>query len=157
MIDPTTVEEFLAQRRIAVIGASDKPGNFGGAVYRALRDHGYDAVPVNPSVAEIDGTTCYPDVFAVPGDIDGAILMVNRAKAPQLVEDCAARGVLRLWLFKGLGSPGAVSGEAVSRAERHGMQLVAGACPFMFLEPVAGFHRFHRGLRRLNGSLAKAS
>lgn len=157
MIDTNTVEEFLAQRRIAVIGASAKADSFGATVYRALRDHGYGVVPVNPTVTEIDRATCYPSVFAIPGDVDGAILMVSAAKAPQLVDDCATRGISRVWLFRGLGSPGAVSDEAIARAERHGMQLVAGACPLMFLEPVAGIHKFHRALRRLNGSLAKAS
>lgn len=35
----------------------------------------------------------------------------------------------------------------------HGYDVVAGACPLMFLEPVGWFHRVHRAVRRANGAL----
>jgi len=38
-----------------------------------------------------------------------------------------------------------------------GIDVVAGACPLMFLDPVKGFHKFHRTLRRMNGSIAKVA
>ena len=61
-----------------------------------------------------------------------------------------------VWLFKGAG-PGAVSEEALQLCLDHGMSVVAGACPLMFLEPVRGVHKLHRSLRRLNRSVAKAA
>ena len=157
MINPQAVQEFLDQRRIAVIGASDDPKNFGNTIFRAMKDHGYDAIPVHPTANEVAGATCYPDISAVPGDVDGAIVMVNQTIAPDIVDACAGKGVRRVWLFKGIGSPGALSADAVERCARHGVAVVEGACPLMFLEPVGGIHRFHRALRHLNGSLAKAS
>ncbi|HEX7165550.1 MAG TPA: CoA-binding protein [Acidimicrobiales bacterium] len=157
MINPEAVQEFLGQHRIAVIGASDDPKSFGNTIFQAMKDHGYDAVPVHPTVPEVDGVTCYPDLASIPGDVDGAIVMVNQAAAPGIVDECAAKGIDRVWLFKGLGSPGALSAEAVERCAHHGITVVEGACPLMFLQPVGGFHRFHRALRRMNGSLAKAS
>src|SRR3954453_2532318 len=48
MIDSRIAQGFLAGHRIAVVGASDEPKNFGGVILRALVDHGYDPVPVNP-------------------------------------------------------------------------------------------------------------
>ncbi len=48
MIDQRSAEEFLASGRIAVIGASDDPKNFGGTILRELLAHGIDAVAVNP-------------------------------------------------------------------------------------------------------------
>jgi hypothetical protein len=38
----------------------------------------------------------------------------------------------------------AVSDEAVARCREAGVEVVAGACPFMFDEPVRGVHRLHR-------------
>ena len=81
--------------------------------------------------------------------------MVSKDKSADVVRACAARGIANVWLFKGLGGAGAVSDEPIEVCRDNGMHVVAGACPFMFLEPVAWFHRTHRAVRHLNGSLAK--
>jgi predicted CoA-binding protein len=151
------VNEFLAQRHIAVVGASDIKGSFAKTVYRELRAHGYDVVPVNPTATSVDGDRCFPDLASVPGVIDGALVMVNRNVSASVVADCAARGIQRVWLFKGLGGTGAVSDDAVRIAREHGMSLVEGACPLMFLEPPAWIHRVHRFVRRRNGALTDAA
>jgi predicted CoA-binding protein len=155
MIDPIVVQEFLAQRRIALVGASDDPRSFGRTVYCALRDHGHDVVAVNPNYETVAGDRCYPDLASVTGDIDGLVVMVHRDRAADVVRAAAERGIPRVWLFKGLGAPGAVSEEALHECALHGIAVVAGACPLMFLEPVGGFHRLHRAARRMNGSLAR--
>ena len=155
-IDRRKVEDFLAQHRFAVVGVSDKAGNFGLTVYRELRDKGYDVVPVNPHVAAVDDATCYPDLASVPRELDGVIVMVPRDRAADVVQECADLGIPRVWLFRGVGA-GAVSDEAVALCHEHGIEVVAGACPLMFLEPVGSVHRFHRGWVRLTGRLAKAA
>ena len=157
MIDPADIEDFLAGTRLAIVGASDSRKNFARTIYRELRQHGYDVVPVNTGASSVDGDPCYPDLASVPGDVDGVLVMVHRDRAESVVADCVARGVRRVWLFQGIGGTGAVSDAAVARCRQHGIRLIAGACPMMFLEPVAGVHRFHRAVRRLNRSLAKAS
>jgi acyl-CoA synthetase (NDP forming) len=156
-VDQDAVQSFLAQRRIAVIGASNDPRGFGGTVYRLLRDNSYDVVAVNPNTDTVAGDVCYGDVAAIPGDVDAAILMVNRERSAALVRECLDRGVHHIWLFKGLGAPGSVSDEAVDLCGERGASVVAGACPFMFLEPVTGMHRLHRTVRRWRGTLPKAS
>jgi predicted CoA-binding protein len=156
MIDPAMATAFLAHHRLAVVGASDDRRKFGNTVYRELKAHGHDVVAVNPSTREVEGDLCYADLAAVPGDIDGVVVMVHRDRAAAVVDACIARGVRRVWLFKGVGGPGAVSEEAVALCRRHGIEVVEGACPLMFLEPVSWFHRAHRTLRRMNGSLATA-
>ena len=155
-IERRKVEEFLAQHRFAVVGASDKAGNFGLTVYRELRDKGYDVVPVNPHVDTVDGAVCHPDLASVPGELDGVIVMVPRVRAADVVRACVELGIPRVWLFRGVGA-GAVSDEAVALCHERGIEVVAGACPLMFLEPVGSVHRFHRGLVRLTGRLAKAA
>jgi len=153
MVRMYDVNEFLAQRHIAVVGVSDVKGSFAKTVYRELRTHGYDVVPVNPQATSVDGDRCFPDLLAVPGTVDGAIVMVNRDVAASVVRDCVARGIRRVWLFKGIGGPGAVSDEAVEIARENGMTLVDGACPLMFLDTPAWIHRVHRFVRRRKGAL----
>jgi predicted CoA-binding protein len=157
MIDPEQARAFLHCGRIAVVGASDDPKSFGGTVRHALVDHGVDVVTVNPNVATIDGGPCYPSLADVPGRIDGVLVMVSGTTVEDVVRAASDLGIERVWLFKGLGGPGAASDDAVRLAHELGLDVVAGACPLMFLDPVRGAHRFHRTLRRLHHAVGEAA
>ena len=154
---PSVVNEFLSLHRIAVVGASPDPHAFGGVIFRELNAHGYDAVAVNPRHRVIGEEPCYTDLASVPGEIDGVVVMVNPTASADVVRQCATLGIRRVWLFQGLGGPGAASDEAVGLCHEFGIEVIPGACPLMFLEPVGWFHRLHRAARRANGSLARAS
>jgi len=49
--------------------------------------------PVNPGYAEIDGLTCYSSVLEVPDPVDLAIVFVPAAFVPQVLRQCAQRGI----------------------------------------------------------------
>jgi hypothetical protein len=157
MIDPGQATRFLALPRIAVVGASDDPKNFGGTIVRELASRGRDVIAVHPSARPIGDAPCVDDLAALPGDVDGVIVMVHRDRAAAVVRQCVDRGVRRVWLFKGGGGASAVSDEAVRLCREHGVECIEGACPLMFLEPAAWFHRVHRAARRLTGAVAAAS
>ena len=157
MITNDSVRSFLDGHRIAVIGASDRKDSFARTIDQALSDHGYDVVPVNPRLTELDQRPCYASVKDVPGPVDGAIVMVGPDRATQAVEELAEAGIRKVWLFKGLAAAGAASPEAISACERHGLETVAGACPLMFLEPVGSVHRIHRSVRRLRRGLERSA
>ena len=119
MITTDSVAEFLAGQRIAVIGASDDRANFGATIYRALREHGYDVVAINPNAGTVAGDRCYADLGSVPAPIDGAIIMVNQALAADVVRACAERHVPRCLAVQGsrrTGSPLRRSRTALPRA-----------------------------------------
>ena len=141
------IDEFLKQKRIAVVGVSRNPREFPNGVFRKLRESGYDVVPVNRNATEVEGVPCYPSVRDLPGPVDGVLVMVPAAQAAAVVQDCQSAGVQRVWLYKG-GGPGAVSPEAVALARRAGMALVDGACPWMFLG--GWFHQIHRFFTRFD-------
>ena len=156
-VDADLARRFLSpQHRIAVVGASDDPQNFGRTVYRELRDHGHDVAAVNPGATTVLGDPCHPDLRAVPGVVDVALVMVGPDRAEEAVSDAIAAGVERIWLFKGVGGPGSVSSGAVQLCTDAGVEVVAGACPLMFLEPTALVHRVHRRLRSLRGGVVNA-
>jgi predicted CoA-binding protein len=81
-----------------------------------------------------------------------AVLVLTPAtKTDEVVRDCAAAGVTHVWMHRG-GGQGAVSPSAVEFCREHGMKVVAGECPFMFL-PGTGFpHRVHGFIRKILGS-----
>ena len=145
----TLIDSFLDQENVAVVGVSRNPKDFANAVYRHLRDDGRGrtlyAVNRAADGAELEGRPSYRSLSDVPDPLDGVLVMVPAAAAAEVVRDAVARGVPRVWLHKG-GGPGAVSDEAVAVAREAGVELVDGACPMMFGEPVRGIHRFHRFL-----------
>ena len=153
MIDPAQARSFLTTGRVAVIGASDEQGNFGRTVCQALRSHGSEVVAVHPEATGSAGAPAYRSIEAVPPPIDTAVVMVPAALAEGVVTDCISLGIRRIWLFKGIG-PGSVSEEALDACRDAGVEVVAGACPLMFLEPVGGVHRVHRFVRRARGAVA---
>ena len=155
VVDEQLARRFLERGRIAVVGASPSKGNFGAALARAMREHGLDVVVVNPAGQDVDAMPGYGDVGEIPGELDGAVLVVPATAALDAVRRCAEVGVRRVWFFQGLGGQGAVSEDAVAEAQRRGMDVIAGACPLMFLEPVGWFHRLHRSARRRRGALVR--
>jgi acyl-CoA synthetase (NDP forming) len=155
-IDPAAATAMLAGPRIAVIGASDRSGNFGATIHRALREHGVEAVAVHPTAPSVDGEPCYASIAEVPGPVDAAIVAVSGPPSVEAVKACEANGVGKVWLFQGIGGRGAASDEAIRAAEDLGLEVIPGACPLMFLEPVGWFHRLHRAARRRNGSVSSA-
>lgn len=128
-----------------------------GARQGPLRDRGYEVTAVGSTASEVAGEPAYPSLAAVPGPLDGVIVMVHRDRAVPVVREAIELGIPRVWLFKGVGGAGSVSPEAVELCRSNGVAVVPGACPLMFLGPVAAVHRIHRGMRHLNGSLGRSA
>ena len=142
--------DFLAQRRIALVGVSRDPRDLSRKLFGELRARGYDVVPVHPTLESVEGVPCARRLQDVSPRVEGALLMTPPAATDRVVRDCAEAGVSRVWMHRGVGQ-GAVHPVAVSYCRDHGIAVVAGACPYMFL-PRAGFvHRSHGFLARLLG------
>ena len=144
--------DFLAHRRLAVAGVSRKDDTAANGIYRRLRDAGYRVFPLNPYTDTVEGDPCYPSVGAVPGGVDGVVIATHPDAAPEVVRECAAYGVPRVWLHRSFGA-GSLSREAVELARREGIAVIDGGCPLMFLEPVDLGHRCIRWLLNARGRL----
>ena len=147
---PENVAAFLSGKRFAVTGVSRQPKKFANAIFRRLRDNGFEVVPVNPNAGEVEGAACYPDVAAIPGQLDGVVVATNPDTALEIVRQCAAKGVKHVWFHRSFGD-GSVSKEAVNACQAHGIGTIVGGCPLMYCEPVDGGHRCIRWWLRLLG------
>ena len=147
---PASVQQFLHARSIAVTGVSRDSRQPANAIFRRLRDNGHEVVPVNPNAAALEGTTCYPDVTSIPGDVDALMIASHPSVGVELVRQGAARGVRAVWFHRSIGD-GSVSAEAVAEAERLGLQAVVGGCPLMYCAPVDPFHRCMCAVLRWTG------
>lgn len=149
-----SIEDFLAQRRIAMIGVSRNPKDFSAVLFDELRKRGYDMVPVNPEAGEVLGLTCFARVQEIQPPVDAALLMTTAEVTDTVVSDCAAAGIRRIWMYRA-GGRGAVSAKAVAFCQEHGIQVVPGQCPFMFLPGAGGVHKFHGLIRKITGRYPK--
>ena len=148
------IEDFLAQKRIAVAGVSRDANQAANAVYKKLRGAGYRVYALNPSAQEVEGDPCYPDLKALPEKVDGIVISTPPEAADQIVRQCAEAGVSRVWLHRSFGT-GSVSPTAVKFCEEKGISVIAGACPMMYCKPVDFGHACMRWALRLTGGLPK--
>ena len=150
------VEDFLAQKRLAMVGVSRNPKDFSRGLFRDLCRRGYDMVPVNPKVSELDGQKSYACLQDIAPPVDGALLMTPPTVTDGVVRDCFAAGIMRVWMHRG-GGTGAVNQEAVDFCQQKGMRVIAGHCPYMFLPGTPLFHRVHGFFMKLAGSYPAAA
>ncbi len=148
MTDRRQIDDFLAVRRLALVGLSRSGRKFGNTVYRELTAKGWEILPVHPGAEAIGGARCWPSLEALPGDVGGVVVVVPPAQTVDVVRRAAAAGIPRVWMQQG-----AESAEAVETARALGLDVVAGECILMFAEPAGLPHRVHRWVRGLLGRL----
>ena len=144
------ISDFLRQKRLAVVGVSRTEKDFTRDMFRELLKRGYDAVPVNPAVTEIEGRRCYARVQDIAPAVAGALVMTPPKQAESVVMDCAAAGIGRVWLYRAVGQ-GALSKAAVGYCKANGISVVPGYCPHMFWKDAAFIHRLHGFLLQITG------
>jgi len=143
----SSVEKFLAQSHLGLVGASRGGKKFGNIVLRELTKRGYRVSVVHPEAAEIDGVRCVPSVSELPDEVGGIVLVVPPEQTEKVVREATLRGVRHIWMQQG-----SESAAAIELCRESGIDVVHGECILMFAEP-AGFHRFHRWLWKVFGKL----
>jgi predicted CoA-binding protein len=129
---------FLANKRVAVTGVSRHPESHGSnAVYRRLRERGYQVFAVNPNASEVEGDRSYPDLKSIPGGIEAVVIATRPEAAIDTMRECAELGIKHAWMHRGPGA-GSVSAAATDYGRQHGITVIDGGCPLMFA-PTADF------------------
>lgn len=126
---------LIGPQSVAVVGASEDTGKFGGRVVHYIMRHGYEGrlLPINPNRATIRGLPAYPAVSAAPGPIDVAILAVPATQLEAQVADCAAAGVGGCIVITGklaeIGGDGAaLEARVTAIAKQAGMRILGPNC-----------------------------
>jgi acetyl coenzyme A synthetase (ADP forming)-like protein len=133
-----SLEAFFQPRAIAVIGASTSPDKLGHAVLLNLVEGGYldnkrRVYPINPSADEILGLPAFPDVTAVDGEIDLAVIVIPYPIVPEALETCGQKGIPAAIVitagFREAGREGLERElELIHIAEQYGIRLVGPNC-----------------------------
>ncbi|MHC4446093.1 MAG: acetate--CoA ligase family protein, partial [Planctomycetota bacterium] len=107
------LDVFFAPQNVAVIGATEKAESVGRTVVWNLISNpfGGTVFPVNPKRSSILGIKAYPNITAVPDQVDLAIVATPAATVPNVIHDCIDAGVKGAIVisagFKELGEEGA--------------------------------------------------
>ena len=153
----TMVQDFLAQKRIAIVGVSDKRDTGCNLAYTKFKDAGYQVFAVNPRIASFQGDACYADLASLPTKPDAVFILANPNVTDKIVQQCVDLGVKHVWMHCMMGvKPGlaagmtSVSPSAVDVCKSNGIAVIPGTSPNQYLNP-DGFHKFMRGMFSLFG------
>jgi predicted CoA-binding protein len=154
------VKDFLAQKRVAVVGVSEKRDTGCNANYFRFKSNGYQVYAINPHLTTFKGDPCYPSLKALPEKPDAVFVLASPRITDQVVQECIELGVKHVWMHCAYGTkPGlapdmsSVSPNAVELCRRNGIAVIPGSCPNQFLKGDFG-HGMMRRVLRVVGNLA---
>lgn len=108
---------------IAVVGATDSAGKYGGIIYRDLKARGYQVRPVNPRRSAVDGDHCHGSLSALSERPDIVNLVVPPAVGLAVAAEAVSLGIGNFWL-----QPGADSPDLIAYLEANGVTHLTDAC-----------------------------
>jgi uncharacterized protein len=119
------IDAFLAKKRIAVVGASDRREKWGNKIVRFLLERGHEVIPVNPGLDVVEGLKCYKTLEEIPrkGDgsppVDAIDLVVNPRIGIEVARSAASLHVPVI-----MAQPGAESADIAKHCRENGVDYV---------------------------------
>ena len=127
---PLTSDEDIAElltsaRTIAMVGASDRPGRPSNGVMRALQEHGYRVIPVNPNITgeHLYGEFVWRELAQIGVPIDIVDIFRRSDAAGEAVDQAISVGAKSVWMQLGV-----IDEAAAERAEAAGLKVVMDRC-----------------------------
>jgi uncharacterized protein len=119
------IRGFYQLKNIAVVGMSkneEKPAHF---VPKYLMEHGYNVIPVNPTLTEVLGKKSYPSIAEIPERIDIVDIFRKSEDVLVVVDDAIKKKdeIKVIWMQEGIYNE-----EAERRAKENGIDVVYNRC-----------------------------
>jgi acetyltransferase len=139
-----SLESFFQPRSLALIGATEREGSVGRAIWENLRGFKGTVFPVNAKRAEVLGVMAFPNIAALPEVPELVIIVTPATTVPQIVEEAGVAGVKAVVVisagFKETGEEGAkLEAQVLEAAKRHGVRLIGPNC-LGLMNPHAGLN-----------------
>ena len=89
------IESIMKPRSVAVVGATNRPGSVGLAVFRNILDAGFQGVlyPVNLRAASIQSVKAYRSLGDIPDEVDLAVIIVPAEAVCDVMEEAGVKSV----------------------------------------------------------------
>ena len=122
-------DSLFDPRSVAVIGATERKASVGATVWGNLRNGGFAGArwAVNPKHADIGGETCYPNVAALPGAPELAVICTPAASVPGIIEELGAHGT-RAAIVLTAGLDGPTRQAMLDAARKHMLRILGPNC-----------------------------
>lgn len=154
------VQDFLAQKKIAVVGVSAKRETGCNLGYHKFKAAGYTVFAVNPHLTTFENEPCYADLKSIPEKPVAVFILANPTVTEQIVQQCVDLDIKHVWMHCMMGTKSglaagmtSVSQDAVRLCRENGITVIPGSCPNQFLKPDFG-HSMMRIMWRTLGNLS---
>lgn len=141
-----SIEKFLEQQHMAVVGVSRNKSKFGNTIFKELKAKGYRLYPVHPTLESFDGLPCFNTIADLPPEVTAVVICAKPGLASGVVREAHEHNIRHIWLQQG-----AQNDAAVQYAADNNLNLVHRECILMFAEPSAFIHKLHGSINKLFG------
>jgi acetyltransferase len=132
---PKNIESIMSPRSIAVVGATNRPGSVGLAVFRNILNAGFEGVlyPVNLKAKSVQSVKAYPALMDIPDEVDLAVIIVPAETVCSVMGEAGKKGVKGAIVisagFREIGGRGVELENCVKEAVRkYDIRLVGPNC-----------------------------
>ncbi|WP_304129840.1 CoA-binding protein [Ignavibacterium album] len=139
-----SIDRFLSNKNIAVIGVSSKGRGFGVAVYEQLKYAGYKVFGVNKNGGKINNEIMFKSLGEISSKVDAVVTVIPPPETEKIIDEMKMLSINQIWMQQGSESK-----EAIEKCKSNGSNVINGECILMFVEPVKSFHSFHRWINKL--------
>ncbi len=123
MNDPVSERLNRPDPLVAVVGATDAPGKYGGIIYRDLKRKGYRVVGIHPSRDTVDGDPAYRSLAMLEEEPDIVNVVVPPSRTLAVLDEVAALHDPVVWI-----QPGAADRAVRDRVDELGIPALIDAC-----------------------------
>ena len=119
------IKEYYQLKNIAVVGVSKNEEKPSHEVPKYLIEHGYNVIPINPTLTEVLGRKAYPTIADIQERIDIVDVFRKSEDVPAVVDDLLQKknGIKVLWMQIGIYNE-----DAERKAKENGIEVVYNRC-----------------------------
>jgi predicted CoA-binding protein len=110
-------------RDVAMVGVSADPEKPSNRVFKYLTEHGYNVIPVNPSIGELLGKKCYASLSAIPEKVEVVDIFRRSEDVLPIVDEAIKIGAKAVWMQEGI-----INNIAADKAQSAGLLVVMDKC-----------------------------
>lgn len=151
MVTKESIENFISNKDIALVGASSNKKKFGYIILDHLIKREFNVAPVNPKNEELLGVKCYPDIESLPSNFK-AVVFVTKPDITEILtkQICSENKINHLWYQQG-----SVNKRTIELAKSSGKNIIYGECILMFTKANGFPHKLHSSFKKIFGKFPK--
>jgi acetyltransferase len=169
IVTPTTVFRYnqrhplnaiFEPKSIAVVGATEKAGSVGRTILWNLISNpfGGTVFPINSKRTSVLGIKAYPNLAALPEQVDLAVIVTPAPTVPGIIAECVEAGVKGAIIisagFKESGAAGAKMEQQILEQARRGKLRIIGPNCLGVMSPLTGLNATFAGAMARPGTVA---